>query len=171
VLEGLTLEFAAPSGAALRLEWSAEALLELGADAGPEPLWTLGGELDWDQIDRLRTVSARLDDDSLIAVAALRPAGSDGHGDELVAGALGNADGLERLDETLLSTETGPDGTLRRIGLELWRGDGGIAVRVAGDVTDAGEGGPAGIRRRWSRLAVRSAGRTGTGVIDTLSAA
>ena len=100
--EALALQFEAPTGDRLDFEWWPGAFDKLDPSAPPsEPVWTLGGELDWDEIDRLRTVSARLDDDSLIAVAALRPAGSDGHGDELVAGALGNADGLERLVDGL----------------------------------------------------------------------
>lgn len=170
--DALSLEFSDQSGGVISLEWPAEALLGLGEHgAGDGPTWTLGGELDWDDVECLRIVSGRLEDETLLAVAALRPAGAAGHGEEVVAGALGPAGELARLTETLLSTEFGADGTLRRVGLELYREDGGLPIRVAGDVTGGGGGGQGRVRRVWSELALRSTGRSGRGIIDILSLA
>ena len=99
-----------------------------------EPAWRLGGELDWDEVEGLRILSARLDAERLLAVAALRPKDAQGHGEELVTGALGDDGTSTQLDEALLSTEYGPDGAVRRIGLELYREQDGLPIRIAGDV-------------------------------------
>ena len=80
---------------------------------------TLAGELDWDDIDRVRVLSACLGDRRLVVVAAILPAGAEGHGEELVAGAIGNQESFDELDEALLSAEYGPGGGLQRLGLEL----------------------------------------------------
>ena len=131
--EVLALEFTGPAGDPLRIEWQADALAALDpAAVDGDPVWRLAGELDWDEIEALRIVSGRLDDGRLIAIAALRPTGAAGHGEEVVAGALGGAEGFDQLAEALLSTEYGPDGLPRRVGLELYRDDGGLPLRVGG---------------------------------------
>ena len=67
-------------------------------------------------------LSARLDDGRLLAVAALRPAGADGHGEELVAGALGDLEAFEQLErDAALDRVRRPTGMPRRVGLELYR--------------------------------------------------
>ena len=53
--EVLALEFTGPAGDPLRIEWQADALAALDpATADGEPVWRLGGELDWDEIEALR---------------------------------------------------------------------------------------------------------------------
>ena len=117
----------------------------------------------------MRLISGRLDDGRLLAVAALRPAGASGHGEEIVVGALGSADGFEQLTETLLSTEYGADGAPTRVGLELYPSSDGLAVRVAGTAgapvlgagrrnrTSLGAARPARRGRRWRRRPRRPA--------------
>lgn len=168
--EVVGLEFQGPDGESLRFEWDAEELGALAAsEALSEPAWRLGGELDWDVIDTVRVVSARLGDDRLLAIAAIRPAGSEGHGNELVAGAIGNADGFEQLDEALVSLEYGPDEMPRRLGLELHRAD-AMAIRVAGDATAVESSREGSVHRLSAAFAMRSSGEPGAGRLDVLSA-
>ena len=62
----------------------------------------------------------------------------------------------------LLSTEYGPDGPLRRIGLELYREDGGLPIRIAGDVIATSVGDPtAAVRRDSAAFELRCGGDAG----------
>ena len=170
--ETVAIEFTAPSGEPLRVEWPAEALGGAAPDvARSSRAWRLEGEIDWDQIEALRVLAAGLGDGDAIALAALRPAGAAGHGEELVA-ALLIADGAaEEISEALLSTEYGPDGRPRRVGLELYRADDPIPLRVAADVTDSQverEGGVTDVR---ATLDVRRDGKSAAGVFEILTPA
>jgi hypothetical protein len=172
VSEELALEFTDPGGEPLRIEWRTEALAALDpATQDREPVWRLGGELDWDEVEALRIVSGHLDEGRVLAIAALRPAGASGHGEEIVAGALGDWQAPDRLAEALLSTEYGADGLPSRIGLELYREGGGLPARIAGDVTATAASEQGGVRRLSAALALRSSGDSGTGVLDLLSRA
>jgi hypothetical protein len=172
VSEELALEFTDPAGEPLRIEWRTEALAALDPTAQDrEPVWRLGGELDWDEVETLRVVSGRLDEGRLVAIAALRPAGATGHGEEIVAGALGDSEALDRLAEALLSTEYGADGLPSRIGLELYRDGGALPTRIAGDVTATAASEQGGVRRLSAALALRSSGDAGAGVLDLLTRA
>ncbi len=171
--EALGLEFEAPTGETLRFEWPPGAFESVdGSTPAPEPLWSLGGELDWDEVDAVRVLSARLGDGRLLAVAALRPAGGD-HGDELVAGAIGDGEAFSQLEWTLLSTEYGPDDLPRRVGLELHEADDGLALRIAGDVTAVAASVTGGVQRIAAALVVRGPGgdADGAGAFDTLKPA
>lgn len=170
--EVVALEFVDPAGQPLRVEWNADALAALDAapPPGSGPPWALGGELDWDEVEAVRIISGRLRDDLLLAVAALRPRQAQGHGDEVVAGALGDANGFEQLHEVLISSEYGPDGGLRRIGLELYRDDSGLPLRVAGDAVGHGSDGQGSVRRDSVALELRSGGDEGFGIVDVLTA-
>ena len=133
--ELVALEFTDPGGEVLRVEWDAAALAGLvapAADAGPA--WRLSGELDWDELEGLRILSGRLGPERLLTIASLRPKGAQGHGEEIVAGTMGDAAHFDQLEEVLLSTEYGPDAAVRRIGLELYRDEAVLPLRIAGDV-------------------------------------
>ncbi len=167
--EALALEFEAPTGEALRFEWPPGAFEAIGPSApAPDPVWSLGGELDWGEIDSVRVLSAVLGDGRRLAVAALRPAGA-AHGDELVAGAIGDAESFAQLERTLLSTEYGPDGRPRRIGLELYPDDEALALRIAGDVTAVTSSASGGVERIAATLAIRGPDGAGAGAFDTLA--
>jgi hypothetical protein len=167
--EVLALEFQAPTGDDLRFEWQPDAFDAVTGSAPPaEPVWTLGGELDWDEVDSVRVLTARLGDGRRLAVVALRPAGASGHGDEVVAGAIGDGESFTGLDEPLLSTEYGADGRPRRLGLELYPADDGLALRIAADVTATAGTAAGGVDRIAAALAVRDAGGEGAGTFDTL---
>ena len=167
--DSVELRFTDPSGDELRFEWPIEALEAIAPGAaGGEPAWRLGGELDWDELETVRLISGRLDDGRLLAVAALRPAGASGHGEEIVVGALGSADGFEQLTETLLSTEYGADGAPTRVGLELYPSSDGLAVRVAGTAGAPVSAPEGGIERLSAPLDLRAGGGGGAGVLDVL---
>ena len=168
--ERFSIEFTSPAGESLRFDWSADALGSF--DAGDaEPAWSLGGEVDWGEIERIRVLSGRLGDGVAVGIATLVPRGAAGHGEGPIAGLL-VADGEpEQLGEVLLSVEHGPDGAARRVGLEFYRGEGAMPLRMAGDATstDSSTEGP--VARERVALQLRSAGVEGVGVLETLEAA
>jgi hypothetical protein len=169
VSDAFALEFEGPSGEHLDFGWDTERLEQLDGGLGPQTPWLLDGELDWDEIELIRVLSARFDDGRLLGVAALRPAGAEGHGDDLVVGAIASADGnIEGLEETLLSVEYAADGLPRRAGLELYRGEGTMPLRAAGDATATESERDGSVERTSVALAMRLAGTTGHGRLDLL---
>jgi hypothetical protein len=170
--EAVAVEFTDPAGDPLRVEWRADLLAALDPASPPEaPVWKLAGDLDWDEVETLRVLSGRLADGRLIAIAALRPVGADGHGDELRRGLIGPPDGLEALAESLLSTEHGADELPRRIGLELYREPDGLPLRIAGEATASTTEERANVRRVSTVLVLRASGEDGTAVLDLLGRA
>jgi hypothetical protein len=170
--EVVALEFADPAGEPLRVEWSAEALASLVAPGQrAQPAWRLSGELDWDEVEALRVVSGRIGAGTLLAIAAVRPHEAEGHGDEVVAGAIGGPDGFDQLDEALVSTEYGPDGVARRIGLELYREEDGLPVRIAGDLVGTDQQAAGRTRRDTATFELRAGGDTGVGILDVITRA
>lgn len=136
------------------------------------PAWHLNGDVDWDVYQSLQVISAGIEGDTLM-LAALRPSGAEGHDSDLVAVGFTRAGDEEQavVENALLSVEHGPDGGTRRLGIELWLGD-GTSLRVAanreseGDVAEDG-----GARRQSTPLSVRLEGREGHGVHDLVTRA
>jgi hypothetical protein len=168
--EVVAVEFSSPSGEALRVEWPPEALTDPSA-ANDGRRWRLEGEIDWDEVDALRVVEARLGDGRAVAIAALRPADAPGHGDELVAGVLVSEGAAEDLAEVLLSTEYGPDGLPRRLGLELYREEDPIPLRAAANVEGVSSAREGGVQDVRATLAVRRDGSSAPGVLEILTPA
>ena len=168
----ISVEFTSPDGETLRFDWSLAALRSLDPERADAPAWELAGEIDWDLLEAIRVVSGRLDDGRLLAVAALRPAGAEGHGDEAVAGVIVDADdGAEQLAEVLLSTERGGEGALLRIGLELSGPDPGLPTRIAGDVTGRSLHRDGGLAHEHAGLALRAGSVPGAGAFEHLKRA
>jgi hypothetical protein len=167
VAEQVAVEFGSPEGQALRFDWRTDALERLDPSAAEVP-WALSGELDWDEVEAVRVFSGRLEDGA-IAIAAIRPAGAAGHGEEAIAGVLLGDGGAERLEEVLLSTELDGDGIVRRIGLELYRTDGSMPLRIAGDATGAETTQDGGLVRASTAFELRAAGATGDGRLEVLT--
>lgn len=68
-----------------------------------------------------RSIGIAFADGGLLALTAVRPPASAGHGEESVAAVLCHPDGAPvEVSEALLSTEYGSDGVQRRATLELW---------------------------------------------------
>jgi hypothetical protein len=86
-----------------------------------------------------RSIGIVFSDDGLLALSAVRPAASGGHGDETVSAVLCEPDGAPvEVSEALLSTEYGPDGVQRRATLELWvDGEEAHPLRGAGTLISA----------------------------------
>jgi hypothetical protein len=104
-----------------------------------------------------RSIGIVFSDGGLLAVSAVRPKASVGHGDEEVAAVLCDPDGAPvEVAETLLSTEYGPDGVQRRATLELWLdGEEGQPMRGAGTLISSSAVSHPGLRAviaffRWS---------------------
>jgi hypothetical protein len=90
------------------------------------------------QIQR-RSIGVVFSDGGLLALTAVRPPASAGHGDEVVGAVLCDPDGAPvEVSEALLSTEYGQDGVQRRATLELWvDGEEGQPLRGAGTLISA----------------------------------
>jgi hypothetical protein len=167
--EGVSVEFESPSAERLRVDWPLDRLRNL-EPSGAETVWERAGELDWDEIDAVRVLSGRFEDGRLLAVAAVRPSGAQGHGDDAAFGVLVEGGEPESLAEVLISSEYAADGSLRRIGLELYREQDGLPLRVAGDVTGASRHRDGGVDHEAVVLELR-AGGPGAGVLDVLTEA
>ena len=140
-------------------------------DPGGSP-WAIEGKIDWQRSRMLRLISAALEDGTLVAVAAVRPAGAEDHGSDAVAGVVGDAEGdLSPLEESLISTEFGPDERPRRIGLELYRDAESAPLRIAGEVAAVGSNRETanGWTREAMRLELRSGGHGGHGLYEVLT--
>jgi hypothetical protein len=167
--ESVSIEFTSPSGEPLRIEWPLDALATTAS--GSSRAWRLDGDLDWDEIEAVRVLSAALGDDRAVALAAVRPAGAAGHGEEAIAAVLVSEDAAEQVDEALLSTEYGPDKLPRRVGIELYREGHPIPLRVAADVTEAATERDGGVTDVRATLAVRLDGKPSSGVYEILTPA
>jgi hypothetical protein len=166
----LGVEFTSPTGTAIRVEWDADALGAPPRPAEP-PSWHLAGELDWDEVEALRVLTVALPDGRRIALAAVRPAGSPGHGSDAVGAVLVADAGAEQLADALISTEYGPDELPRRLGLELYLADDALPLRVAADVSEARVEPEGELSRVSAALTVRFDGERSTGRFDILAPA
>ena len=90
------------------------------------------------QVQR-RSIGIAFSDGGLLALSAVRPPASTGHGEEVVAAVLCGPDGAPaEVSEALLSTEYGADGVQRRATLELWvDGEEAQPLRGAGTLISA----------------------------------
>jgi hypothetical protein len=157
------LEFETPAGERLYFGWK--------PDGSAPPAWRLDGELDWDEVELIRVLSARFEDGRLLGLVALRPAGSEGHGQEFVVSVLVNDGEATPVDESLLSVEYDGAGLPRRVGLELYRPEGGIPLRVAGEVTAANREPDGALQRTSAEVSLRLAGGPGAGRLDIVQPA
>jgi hypothetical protein len=165
----VSVEFTSPAGERLAFGWPLERLEAFDGSQGTT-IWQLEGELDWDEIEIVRVLTARFDDGRCLALAAIHAVGTEGHGDDPVAGVLLSDGEAEALAEALMSTEYGPDGEIRRVGLELYREEDGLPLRIAADVTASNQQVDGGVLHRWIALAAR-AGGPGVGLLEVMTAA
>jgi len=112
-----------------------------------------------------RSIGIVFSDGGLLALSAVRPAGASGHGEEQVTAVLCDPDGAPvEVNETLLSTEYGPDGVQRRATLELWTdGDDGQPLRGAGTLISAAKVTQAGSESQIAFFRWSVEGREGLG--------
>ena len=50
--------------------------------------WQLVGQVDWDELEAIKVLSAQLQDGRIFALAAVRPVGADGHEGEAITGVM-----------------------------------------------------------------------------------
>jgi hypothetical protein len=187
--ELLLLELGPAGGSApsLRVEWDVEALRALGASrhepGGSEVRrpWHLDREPDWERTSALRLISVAFNDGTLLAVAALRPRGAEGHDADAVGAILVSPEGeVSELHEAFISTEYGPGGRARRLGLELYKDSTGqdstdkdstaTPIRIAADRTGTVEEARESAGREATVLTFRMQGTPGTGLHEVIPA-
>ncbi len=119
-----------------------------------------------------RSIGIAFADGGLLALSAVRPEGTSGHGDEAVAAILCDPDGAPvEVAEALLSTEYGPDGVQRRATLELWvDGEEGQPLRGAGTLISASSVRHPGLRGEIAFFRWSVAGREGLGHYEVVHA-
>jgi hypothetical protein len=120
--------------AGLAVTWDLAAVAALAKPgAGEGPVWRLEGELA-PRFSVLRVVSGATRDGALLVLCAARPGEAEHHDEELVAASVVPPDGEpQAIEEALVSTEYGADGSIRRLGLELYKENDDYPVRGAGD--------------------------------------
>jgi hypothetical protein len=119
-----------------------------------------------------RSIGIVFADGGLLALTAVRPAGSAVHGDETVAAVLCGPDGAPaEASEALLSTEYGEDGVQRRATLELWLDDEDAQpLRGAGTLISAAEVRRDGLRSDVAFFRWALEGREGLGHYEIVRA-
>ncbi|CAN5455195.1 hypothetical protein BH10ACT11_BH10ACT11_05050 [soil metagenome] len=136
-----------------------EAISESDGSLAARP-WHLHGEPPAGA-SAMRVLSARLDNGSLLLIAALRPEDADGHDAEQPSGLMLDGDGLRETYEVLLSTEYDRAGSPRRVSLEIYPEEDSYPVRAAGDTVAVGSEESDGWRRDTAQLKFRLDGREG----------
>lgn len=150
------------------VSWNPAAVAELARAGGPEESpWRLDGEVS-EGYSALRVLSAVLADGGMFTLAALRPTGSNGHDAETIRAILAGEDGVDQIDEALLSTEYGADGRPRRITLELYPEPDSYPLRAAGDATEVSSDEKGDWQRESATLDFRLGGRPGVARYDIL---
>jgi len=89
----------------------------------------------WQDLDATRYVCALFDAQNAVLAFARRPAGSAGHGEELVVGHLWADGELKGIEDTRLSTIYDGEGRPRQSSLELWLPGEDFPRRAFGRVT------------------------------------
>jgi hypothetical protein len=151
--EVISLEAA---GAEVRLRWD------------PAGAWALESQPDWDRVEGIRLVSALFDDGTMLGVAAVRPRGASGHGDDAVAARVLDADGTRTsTTDALVSVEYDSSRRPRRIGIELRPDPDSSPLRVAADRESDAQPHVAGGREALP-MAFRLDGGPGRGQYETV---
>jgi hypothetical protein len=132
-LEPAVISVELGGGEAARLRWAPRAADDGNGAAPPSP-GELDSEPDWRRIESIRLVSALFEDGGALGLAALRPQGAHGHGEDVVVARLADAEGEQEVTaEALVSVEYDAEGAPRRLGLELWMDPDSAPLRVAAD--------------------------------------
>jgi len=132
------------------------------------------GAPDWEALTLTRTVSAWLEPDLAVGLAAVRPAGAEEHADEALSAWLVQRTGEEGVRaqpvaEPRLSTVYDAEGRQRRAGLELWVGaEDDFPRRAAGEALCGASLELGRLRLDAAFFRWRMEGRTGVGCYDVL---
>jgi len=152
----------------LRVTWDLDEV-RAGLSEGQAPaLWTIEGTLDVGHA-ALRVLTAMSKDGTLLLMAAARPADADGHDSEEPQAAMIDASGdVTRIEEALISTQYAGDGSIDRLGLELYRAGDDYPLRAAGDAESTARASHGDHSREQARLAFRLDGESGTALYEII---
>ena len=117
----------------------------------------------WAELDAVRVVSAVFDEGHAVLLAARRPRGAVGHGQELVVAHLLAGGELLGVEDARLSTVYDAQGRQRSVGLELWLPGEDFPRRASGSVRAGLSLGLEGLRVDAGLVAWRMEGRDGAG--------
>jgi hypothetical protein len=173
--EGFSVTLLDSPGQGVKVEWDVAALgaiAEASSDSPPAPAWDLVSEIpDWERWGALRIVSAAFEDGRMLALAALRPAGAAGHGEEMVGGVIVRDGEPAPFDQVLLSTQYGENGEISHVNVEAFEGEDSVPVRAAGDRLASSSGSDEAAALAVTVLAMRMDGQSGLGTIDVMGPA
>ena len=152
----------------LRITWDLdEVRAGLGADEAPA-LWSLDGTLGARHA-ALRVLTGMTAEGTIVLMAAARPADADGHDSEEPKAVLIDPSGdVTRIEEALVSTQYAGDGSIDRVGLELYRTGDDYPMRGAGDAESTAKDTHGDHSRERARLALRLDGESGTALYEIL---
>ena len=117
----------------------------------------------WAELDAVRLVAALFDEENAVLLAARRPRGAGGHGQELVRAHLLSAGELLAVEDARISTVYDAQGRQRSAGLELWLPGEDFPRRGSGSVRAGLSLALEGLRVDASVVAWRMEGREGAG--------
>ena len=152
----------------LRVTWDLdEVRAGLGEVEGPA-IWKIEGTLG-PGYAALRVLTGMSSKGTILLIAAARPAEADGHDSEEPQAVLIDASGdVTRIEEALVSTQYAGDGSIGRLGLELYRAGDDYPMRGAGDVEASRRTSQGEHTREEARLAFRLDGEPGTALYEIL---
>jgi hypothetical protein len=117
----------------------------------------------WAELDAVRLVTALFDDGHAVLLAARRPRGAIGHGQELVRAHLLAGEELLTVEDARISTVYDAQGRQRSVGLELWLPGEDFPRRASGSVRAGLSLALEGLRVDAGVVAWRMEGRDGAG--------
>jgi hypothetical protein len=117
----------------------------------------------WAELDAVRLISAVFDAENAVLIAARRPRGALGHGQELVIAHLLSAGELLSVEDARVSTVYDAQGRQRSVGLELWLPGEDFSRRGSGSVRAGLSLALEGLRVDAGLVAWRMEGRDGVG--------
>lgn len=117
----------------------------------------------WAELDAVRLVAALFDEENAVVLAARRPRGAIGHGQELVKAHLLSAGELLAVEDGRISTVYDAQGRQRSVGLELWMPGEDFPRRGSGSVRAGLSLALEGLRVDAGLVAWRMEGREGAG--------
>jgi hypothetical protein len=88
----------------------------------------------WEELDALRLVSAIFDEERAVLLAARRPRGAVGHGDDVVHAHVLSGEQILEVEDARISTVYDEQGRQRTVGLELWLPNEDFPRRASGSV-------------------------------------
>jgi hypothetical protein len=120
----------------------------------------------WQELDATRYVCALFDPQNAVLAFARRPAGSHGHGEELVVAHLWTDGELKGVEDARLSTIYDGEGRPRQASLELWLPAEDLPRRAFGTVTAGASLALAGLDVHAAAMDWRMETRRGAGLYE-----